>query len=214
MLAHVPVSSVAPDYVNGRFHPNMAVPAWPAVYNGAWDVVASPIGDYVSSTDQEASFLIEPTYGFVRQFGTWRARADGVVPRIRVRTGVPEGGASMEIEVTGLEPGGTATLLVGKTLDMQPPRSGDVGPLYVDRSTLVDQQELEVTSSTAVFTIPQVPALRQLVLVAYERTASGVIKAPAACIKVLPVGMRSAGESIDWIVPDHFEHDGSCCGRK
>lgn len=214
MLAHVPVSATTPAATNGHFHANMTVATWPAVYNGAWDVVGSPIGDFVSSTDQEASYLIEPTHGLVRQYGTFRARADGVVPRIRVLTGVPEVGAPLELEVTGLEAGGTATLLVGKRIVRLPPRSGDLGPLYVDRATIVDEQEVAVTGTSARFTIPSVPALQQLVFVAYERTATSVLKAPAAVVHVLPATLRSQGEAVDWVVPDHIEHEGGCCGLK
>ncbi|MEQ1634530.1 MAG: hypothetical protein ABL997_19265, partial [Planctomycetota bacterium] len=214
MLAHVPLSSVAPAGTNGHFHANMYVPSWPAVYNGGWDVVTTPFGDFCSSTDQQASFLIEPTYGFVRQFGSYRPRSDGVVPRIQVLSGVPEVGSALRIRVTGLEAGGAAHLLIGTRETKSLGALGGVGPLHVDRRSLLLEQKLDVDSDVVEFTLPSIPAVPQLVIACYETNISGVnavLKAPAVVVRPRPIGARMAAPLPLEVPPARMDQCG--CGH-
>jgi hypothetical protein len=192
----------------------MTVPQWPAVYNGGWDVVASPIGDFVSSTDQEASFLIEPTYGFVRQSKTWIAPAGQTPPRIRVVTGIPETGAELRLQVTGLGENGTAHLRVGSGVADVPEMSSELGAMWVPARTALYELQAPIVAGTANFTLPAIPAVQSLAFVAWQADSGIVRKSPATSIRVRPFSRRLAGDASAWILPDHFEHDGSCCGLK
>ncbi len=214
MLAHAPISSSEPSAEGGRFHPTMTVPQWPAVYNGGWDVVASPIGDFVSSTDQEASFLVEPTYGFVRQTKTWIAPAGQSPPRIRVVTGIPETGAELRLQVTGLSDNGTARLRVGASVADVPEMSRELGAMWVPARSALYELQAPIIAGKADFTIPAIPGVQSLAFVAWQTDAGIVRKSPATSVRVRPFSRRLAGDASTWIVPDHFEHDGSCCGLK
>ncbi|MGE3172323.1 MAG: hypothetical protein AB7O97_06825 [Planctomycetota bacterium] len=187
MLAHAPLSQTEPGMTAGRHHPRMGVPTWLACYNGAWDAVASPIGDWVSSTDRECSYLIEPSWGFVRQFGTYMPRADGEVPRIRVTSGVPTVGQPVQLEVTGLQPGGRVTLLVSTAARSSPVAIDGAGAIWCDLDAVLEEHRTEVaTDGIARFAL-LAPDRPQLVLTAYQRTGDGdAVKAPAVALRLHP----------------------------
>ena len=214
MMAHAPISAIAPSAAPGQFHAAMTVPEWPAVYNGGWDVVASPIGDFVSSTDQQASYLVEPTYGFVRQFGTWLADEGAAPPRIVVESGIPQTGEALRVRVNGLADGTLARLRIGSAPAVQPEREGDLGAVYVPRRSMLVELEASVTGGSAVFTLAAAPAAERLAMFAWQRAPSGVRKSPTAVVHVRKTGRLPRGDAATWTLPDHFEHDGTCCGMK
>ena len=214
MLAHAPICAMQPSANAGHYHAAMTVPEWPAVYNGGWDVVASPIGDFVSSTDQQASYLVEPTYGFVRQFGTWLADACTAPPRIVVESGIPQTGEAMRIRVNGLADGTVARLRIGSAPSTTPEREGDLGAIYVPRRSMLVELEAPVTGGSAVFTLDAAPAAERLAMFAWQRAPSGVRKSPTAVVHVRKTGRLPRGDAVTWTLPDHFEHDGTCCGMK
>ncbi len=213
MLAHAPISSVVPASEPGRFHATMTVPQWPAVYNGGWDCVASPIGDFVSSTDNEASFLIEPSFGFVRRVGTWIAPLGEDPPTVRVASGVPEVGAPVRIRVRGLRDGAVAHLRVGRAVATAPLFSAELGAEWIRDRDRIIELEAPVALGEAEFTLPAAPD-GSLAFLAWQHASDGLRKSAVASIRVRSAARLPAGEASAWRLPDHFDHDGSCCGMK
>ncbi len=189
-IAHVPVSTITASGRLGHRHATMTVPVWMAGYNGAWDMVATNIGDYVSSTDREASFLIEPTYGFSRQYGTYVPQANGTVPRVRLAGALPQAGDELRVRCTGLLPGGLVTLTVARRALAQPIRNAQSGALWFDQNSVVTVLAARPTGTSVEFVVPNPPGLGgQLVLTAIEHgvaTPTGVLKSPACIFRVRP----------------------------
>jgi len=187
LLAHVPISTVTPSGRFGRHHDSMTVPVWMACYNGAWDMVATWIGDYISCTDRECSFLVEPTYGFARQFGTYIARADGTVPRVRLSGRIPRVGHELRLAVDHLEPGGRVDLTLARNLSATPVDGRAAVALWYQPASTVMVMALDVTTDHVEFVIPRLPDwTRQLVATAVEYRAGSVLKTPAAVFRVRP----------------------------
>jgi hypothetical protein len=189
LLAQVPVSDTNPSAAAGRYHTRMDVQTWLACYNGAWDAVATHIGDLVSSTDRETSYLIEPTWGFTRQFGTHIAADDGTVPRIQVISGVPEAGRELRLRVTGLRVGGHVTLEIASKVASRPLVQPVIGAVFHDPTALIATLQAHVIGPSIDFTIPSLPDVDQLVMTAWEINAGqpgAVLKTPAARCRVRP----------------------------
>ncbi len=185
-IAFVPLATQFPGEGGGRKNPRMNIGEWLKVYNGAWDVVATPIGDLCSSTDREASFLIEPTWGFVRQFGTYIAR-DSVPPRLWVVTGVPEAGQPMRIGMSGVKPGDHVRLLVATRAHDVAVKDSLLGAMWCDRTATVAELEGTATSTTHEFTLGQAPKAAQLWMVASvdREDGSGIVaKSPTTTVRV------------------------------
>ncbi len=187
-IAHVPVSRVAPSGRFGVRHETMSAPVWMAAYNGAWDMVATQIGDFVSCTDREASYLIEPTYGFARQFGSYLAQADGTVPRVQLAGPVPEAGRELRVRCTGLQAGGRVALTIATRLAAAPILDPNAGALWFDPASVITVLTADANGDTLEFVVPN-PAGSggQLVLTAVEHgasTPSGALKSPAAVFRV------------------------------
>ena len=213
MLAHAPICNVTPSAEPGRYHAKMTVPQWPAVYNGGWDCVASPIGDFVSSTDMEASFLVEPTYGFVRRVGTWIAPVGAEPPTVRIASGVPAVGEPVRVRVLGLREGAVARLRVGRGVATTPEHSRELGAMWIrERDRIVDL-EASVVGGEAEFTLAAAPA-GALAFVAWQHADDGLRKSAAATVRVRSAARLPSGEAVSWRLPDHYDHDGSCCGMK
>jgi hypothetical protein len=189
LLAHVPISDTVPSAAPGRYHTRMDVQTWLACYNGAWDAVATHIGDLVSSTDREASYLIEPTWGFTRQFGTHLAAPDGTVPRVLVTGGVPHAGGELRVRVTGLAVGGRLTLVLASKAAERPQLLPRIGAVFHDPDAVFATLEADVLGESIEFTIPSLPAVDEVVMTAWETDAGrpgGVLKTPAARCRVRP----------------------------
>ncbi len=185
-LAHVPVANGLPGEGAGKRHPRMSIGEWLRCYNGAWDVVATPIGDLCSSTDLEASYLIEPTLGFVRQFGTHIAR-DGVVPRIHLITGVPTHGESMRIAVTGVKNGDTVRLLMASRSVSAPTTHAEIGALWIDDDARVADLVASSSGDTIEFTLDRAPPCSQAWMVAFVENPTGgrtLAKSPTATVRI------------------------------
>ena len=213
MLAHVPLSATPPAGSNGYFHANMTVPTWPAVYNGGWDVVTTPFGDYVSSTDLQASFLIEPTYGFVRQFGSYRPGSDGVVARISVLSELPEVGQELRLRVTGLESGSSAHIVFGTKVAKTLPLFGGGPHLAIDRLSILQERKVDVVSDSCEVTLASIPAVQQLVIQCYmtrRGSTNVVLKTPAILLRPRPVGARMAAPPELEVPPARMDQCG--CG--
>ncbi|MGE3173532.1 MAG: hypothetical protein AB7O97_12990 [Planctomycetota bacterium] len=194
LLARVPLSDVTPSADAGRFHPTMNVPTWPAVYNGAWDAVATPIGDFVSSTDREASYLIEPTFGFVRRFGSYVPGPDGAVLRVVLRGPVPTVGDALQLEVQGAAPGVPVHLLVGTAVASPPVVRGAAGAIHVDPAGIVLELEQAPAGTAVAFALPPVPGARQLVLTAWQPGAGrggAARRSPAGLVRLRSPTARS-----------------------
>lgn len=185
-LAFVPLATQFPGEGGGRKNPRMNIGEWLKVYNGAWDVVATPIGDLCSSTDRDASYLIEPTFGFVRQFGSYIAR-DGIVPRMWLVTGVPEPESPMRIGMSGVRKGDRVRLLVTTAAHAAPTSDDRLGAIWCDRRATVAELEGTATSTSHEFTLTTTPNADQLYLVAsIEREGGGhaVAKSPTATVRI------------------------------
>lgn len=183
-LAHVPVADQQPGEGGGRRNPRMYL-EWLKVYNGAWDVVVTPIGDLCSSTDREASFLIEPTHGFVRQFGTHVAR-DGVVPRIWLRTGVPQVGAPMRVAVSGTKKGDRVRLRATERALRRPAQDAALGAVFCDLDAVVFDGVVEAKGDDTEFAFAT-PNADQLWFVASIEGPTGTrcaAKTPTATVRV------------------------------
>lgn len=185
-LAHVPVAVENTGAGAGRRHPRMSVGEWLRCYNGAWDVVATPIGDLCSSTDREASFLIEPTWGFVRQFGTHIAR-DGDHPRIHLRTGVPTRGEPMRVAVTGVRSGDSVRLVVASRARETANADPQLGASWIDDDARLFDLAAVANGDSVEFSLPNTPACSQLFLVAFVEDPRGgkcVAKSPTATVHI------------------------------
>ncbi|MEY4830956.1 MAG: hypothetical protein RLZZ562_2752 [Planctomycetota bacterium] len=185
-LAHVPVASERTGEGPGKRHPRMAIGEWLRCYNGAWDVVATPIGDLCSSTDREASYLIEPTWGFIRQFGTHIAR-DGITPRIHLRTGVPTRGEPMRIAVTGVKPGDSVRLLVAAKSNDKPRIDAELGAVWIDEESRVADLAATANGDSIEFELAHTPACAQVWMVAVVENKNGgraLAKSPTATVRI------------------------------
>ncbi len=214
MLAHAPICAVAPSAEDGRYHANMTVPAWAAVYNGAWDAVATPIGDFASSTDLEASYLIEPQLGFVRHFGRYRPHADGRQPKLRVLSGIPTVGAALLVEAEGLVPGVEARLVVSAEASEEPMAHGDLGALHLDADQPIADLRLLPSSSRAVFELPSIPSAERLAFVLVQRIGGEAARSKTAVVRVRQQARRLAAAPRAWRLPEGHVHSGSCCGLR
>lgn len=190
VMAHVPISRVAPSGRFGAHHKSMTVPVWMACYNGSWDAVATWIGDYVSSTDRETSYLIEPTYGFARQFGTYLPAADGTVPRAVLSGPIPEVGKDLHVRVLGLVPGGRVELTIATRAVTVPYTQPGAGALWFDPASVVHTLQANAVADHVDFVLPNLPDHgRQLVLTAIQYDVPGStapLKTPAAVFRPRP----------------------------
>jgi hypothetical protein len=187
-LAHVPVASERTGAGAGRRHPRMTVGEWLRCYNGAWDVVATPIGDLCSSTDREASFLIEPTWGFLRQFGTHIAR-NGDFPRIHLRTGVPTRGEPMRVAVTGVRSGDSVRLIVASRAREKPVTDPQFGASWIDDESRIFDLAAVADGETVEFTLAHTPACAQAFMVAFVEDPKGgksIAKSPTTTVRIRP----------------------------
>lgn len=183
-LAHVPLADQQPGEGGGRRNPRMYL-EWLKVYNGAWDVVVTPIGDLCSSTDREASYLIEPTFGFVRQYGTHKAR-DGVVPRIWLRTGVPEAGGAMRVAVSGTKAGDVVRLRATNRARAKPTTDGELGAAFCDLGAIVFDATTTATGDGVEFalTTPDAARLWFVASIAAPNGGPCAAKSPTATVRV------------------------------
>ncbi len=189
MQAHAPTAGLEPGEGLGPEHPRMNVPSWLRTYDGAWDVVTCPIGDLVSSTEQGESFLIEPSFGFVRQFGTYWPTANGAPPRIHVATGTPERGQRIRFVVSGV-PEGCAVRFCATTRLLPTPQPQDgLGMVQLDLATRLSSQDGLATNGEAAFEITAPSEAAAIFAQAYVldlTTAKASSKSPTAAVRLRP----------------------------